>query len=166
MPKKIKAIWAQDQEGLIGQDGHLPWRIPEELSHFKTTTMGQVLLMGRVTFDGMGRRILPGRTSLILTRDPDYQVDHPDVLVCHSVEQVLDWYQKQDLDLYVIGGREIFCTFEDYLDELVCSEIHGKFAGDVYFPEAFSWQSFELFERLEQPTASIPFTIYKYRRTT
>ncbi|MBF8969456.1 MULTISPECIES: dihydrofolate reductase [unclassified Streptococcus] len=166
MTRRIKAIWAQDQKGLIGQDGHLPWRIPEELAHFKATTMGQAMLMGRVTFEGMGKRVLPGRKSLILTRDPNYQVDHPDVLVLQSVEEVLNWYQHQELELYVIGGREIFCAFEEYLDELICSEIQGVFEGDVYFPAEFPWKSFELFEQIEQETATFPFTIYKYRRIT
>ncbi|MHB9782365.1 dihydrofolate reductase [Streptococcus sp. 10F2] len=164
MTKKIKAIWAQDQMGLIGRDGQLPWRIPEELAHFKSTTMGQAILMGRVTFDGMGQRVLPGRISLILTRDKSYRVDHPDVLVFHSVEDVLDWYQNQERELFIIGGREVFCVFEDYLDELIVSKIQGIFEGDVYFPTEFSWESFKLLEELEQETTTTPFTIYKYRR--
>ena len=72
MTKKLIAIWAEDDNHLIGVNERLPWRLPKELQHFKETTMGQALLMGRVTFDGMNRRILPGRETLILTRDSDF----------------------------------------------------------------------------------------------
>ena len=69
MTKKIAAIWAQDQNGLIGKDQSLPWHLPAELKHFKEITTGHAILMGRVTFDGMHRRVLPNRQTLILTRD-------------------------------------------------------------------------------------------------
>ena len=69
MTKKIVAIWAQDEEGVIGKDNRLPWHLPAELQHFKETTLNHAILMGRVTFDGMGRRLLPKRETLILTRN-------------------------------------------------------------------------------------------------
>ena len=71
MTKKIVAIWAQDEEGVIGKDNRLPWHLPAELQHFKETTLNHAILMGRVTFDGMGRRLLPKRETLILTRNPE-----------------------------------------------------------------------------------------------
>ena len=80
MTKKIVGIWAQDEQGVIGKDQVLPWSLPAELQHFKQTTIGHNLLMGRVTFDGMGQRALPKRLSLILTRDRDYKVDNERVL--------------------------------------------------------------------------------------
>ena len=106
MTKKIVGIWAQDEQGVIGKDQVLPWSLPAELQHFKQTTIGHNLLMGRVTFDGMGQRALPKRLSLILTRDRDYQVDNERVLVFHSVEEILDWYEKQDKNLYVIEASK------------------------------------------------------------
>ena len=63
MTKKIVAIWAQDEEGVIGKDSRLPWHLPAELQHFKETTLNHAILMGRVTFDGMGRRLLPKRET-------------------------------------------------------------------------------------------------------
>lgn len=143
MSKKIIAIWAQDDKGLIGKGEILPWSLPADLQHFKETTMGQLILMGRKTFDGMKRRVLPGRTSLILTRDKSYQVDHPQVEVFHSVEDVLSFYQNQDKTLYVTGGAEVFSLFEPHLDQVIKTEIKGSFEGDTYFPETFNWSNFE-----------------------
>ena len=75
MTKKIVAIWAQDEDGVIGKDNRLPWHLPAELQHFKETTLNHAILMGRVTFDGMGRRLLPKRETLILTRNPEEKID-------------------------------------------------------------------------------------------
>lgn len=72
--KKIIGIWAQTENGIIGKDQVMPWHLPAELQHFKETTMGQAILMGRVTFDGMKKRVLPGRTSIILTQDQAYDL--------------------------------------------------------------------------------------------
>ena len=70
MTKKIVAIWAQDEEGVIGKDNRLPWYLPAEIANtLKKTTLNHAILMGRVTFDGMGRRLLPKRETLILTRN-------------------------------------------------------------------------------------------------
>ena len=75
MTKKIVAIWAQDEKGVIGKEDRLPWHLPAELKHFKETTLNHAILMGRVTFDGMGRRLLPKREILILTRNSDEKMD-------------------------------------------------------------------------------------------
>lgn len=139
MTKQIIGIWAQDEEGVIGKDQVLPWSLPAELQHFKETTMGHLLLMGRVTFDGIGRRALPGRLSLILTRDKDYQIDNERVLIFHDVAEILDWYKGQDKNLYVIGGKQMFTLFEPYLDQLIRTDIHARYEGDTYFPSDFDW---------------------------
>lgn len=143
MTKKIVAIWAEDRQHLIGREQGLPWSLPADLRHFKETTMGQVILMGRKTFDGMGQRVLPGRLSLILTRDRDYRIGKENVLVLHSVEEVLTWFKSQDKTLYITGGSEMFSAFAPYLDELVKTEIDGYFEGDAYFPSDFDWSVFE-----------------------
>lgn len=139
MTKKIVGIWAQDEKGIIGKNQVLPWFLPAELQHFKKTTIGHNLLMGRVTFDGMGQRALPKRLSLILTRDENYQVDNERVLVFHCVQEILDWYVQQDKNLYIIGGKQIFSIFEPYLDEIIKTDIHASYEGDTYFPESFDW---------------------------
>ena len=133
MTKKIVAIWAEDENRLIGVNDRLPWRLPKELKHFKETTMGQALLMGRVTFDGMKRRILPGRETLILTRDKNFRADG--VTIVHDVEQVLDWFKTHDKTLYIVGGASIYETFLPYCDAIVKTTVHGEIEGDTYFPD-------------------------------
>lgn len=141
MNKKIVVIWAEDKNHLIGKDQHLPWRLPKELKHFKETTMGNVLLMGRVTFDGMNRRVLPGRETIVLTRDQSYSSDG--VMVFHTVEDVLDWFGKQDKSLFIVGGASIYRQFLPYAQSLIKTEVNGVFKGDTYFP---NWETddFEL----------------------
>ena len=141
MTKKIVAIWAQDEEGVIGKDNRLPWYLPTELQHFKETTLNHAILMGRVTFDGMGRRLLPQRETLILTRNADENMDG--VNIFNNIESVLDWYQGQDKNLYVIGGKQIYLAFEPYLDEVIVTQIHARVEGDTYFPEDFDLSLFE-----------------------
>lgn len=167
MTKKIAAIWAQDQEGLIGKDQVLPWSLPADLKHFKETTLGQALVMGRVTFEGMGQRALPHRTSLILTRDKNYRVDNEQVLVFTSVEDILDWFQKGEQDLYVIGGAQIFSAFEPYVDEVIKTEIQGVFEGDTYFPQEFDWSVFEEVRHQIYPKDEVnahDFTVHVLKR--
>lgn len=144
MTKRIIAIWAQDEKGLIGVDNRLPWKLPKELQHFKETTMGQVLVMGRVTFDGMKRRVLPGRDTLILTRQPGLE-DFP-VQTFASPEAVISWFEEQDKDLYVVGGASVYQAFAPYYDRLVKTTVHGYFEGDTYFPEL----DFSAFEPIEE----------------
>lgn len=133
MTKKISAIWAEDSRGLIGKEGKLPWHLPKDLAHFKETTSGQAILMGRVTFEGMGCRPLPNRVNVVLSRDKQFQADG--VIVFHSVEQVLAWFHQQDRDLYIAGGSEIYRLFEPYYDQLIRTKVAGEFAGDTYFPD-------------------------------
>lgn len=132
----IVGIWAEDEHGLIGVKGRLPWTLPAELHHFKQTTMGQIILMGRKTFDGMNQRTLPGRTTVILTHDQTYQVADKSVLVFH-VQDILAWYHEKELetgkDLYIIGGAEIFKLFSQYLDRLYRTIVQGEPEGILIF---------------------------------
>ncbi len=167
MTKKIVAIWAQDENSLIGKGDKLPWSLPADLAHFKETTTGHAILMGRVTFEGMGKRALPNRLSIVLTRDSQYTVNHERVLVLHSVEQVLDWYREQDKKLFVIGGSKLFTAFAPHIEEMVVTAIHGQFEGDVHFPHDFPMNDFvELSKTIRQkdPENPFDFTIKIYKR--
>ena len=102
--------------------------------------MNHAILMGRVTFDGMGRRLLPKRETLILTRNSEEKIDW--VTTFHDIQSVLDWYQGQDKNLYIIGWEANFSGFEPYLDEVIVTHIHARVEGDTYFPEEFDFVSF------------------------
>lgn len=167
MEKQIQAIWAQAHKGVIGKDQTMPWHLPAELAHFKRTTLGQVLVMGRVTFEGMKCQVLPKRTSIILTHDKTYQVEDERVFVFHSVQAVLDWYQKQEKDLFIIGGRQLFEAFEPYLQGVIQTKIDATVEGDTYFPETFDWSVYsevsKTFHARDEKNA-YDFTVYHYRR--
>lgn len=98
--------------------------------------------MGRVTFGGMNKRLLPNREILILTTQSDYQVYGATVVI--SVEDVLDWYENQDKTLYIVGGSQIYQLFEPYIDELVITQVQAEVEGDTYFPKDFDFSKFSL----------------------
>ncbi|HEL9646489.1 TPA: dihydrofolate reductase [Streptococcus suis] len=167
MTKKIVAIWAQDENGLIGKGDKLPWSLPADWAHFKETTTGHTMVMGRVTFDGMGKRALPNRHSLVLTSDETYQVENDRVTVLHNVEAVLDWYHQQEGTLFVIGGGQIFTAFAPYIEELILTDIQGQFEGDIFFPETFPMEEFQLQSANLRPKDEknpYDFTIKTYER--
>ena len=142
MTKKIVAIWAQDQCGIIGKNNQLPWHLPKDLKHFKETTLNQVILMGRVTFEGMDKRLLPNRETLILTTQSDYEVDGATIVTC--IGEVLDWYTNQDKTLYIVGGSKVYKLFEPYVDELIVTQVQTEVEGDTYFPKDFDFSKFSL----------------------
>ena len=165
MTKKIVAIWAQDKSGIIGKSNKLPWHLPKDLKHFKETTLNQAILMGRVTFEGMNKRLLPNRETLILTTQSDYQVEGATVVT--SVKEFLTWYTNQDKSLYIVGGSQVYKLFEPYVDELVVTQVQTEVDGDTYFPRDFDFSRFslvssEFYEKVEQN--KFDFTIEHYVR--
>lgn len=142
MTKKIVAIWAQDRSGIIGKANYLPWRLPKDLKHFKETTLNQAILLGRITFEGMNKRLLLNREMLILTSQLDYQVEGATVVT--SVEEVLNWYKNQDQTLYIVGGSQVYKLFEPYVDELLVTQVQADVDGDTYFPRDFDFSKFSL----------------------
>ncbi|MCL2858612.1 MAG: dihydrofolate reductase [Streptococcaceae bacterium] len=161
----IIAIWAEDKNHLIGIKGRLPWRLPAELKHFKEQTMGQVILMGRKTYEGMNKRILPGRQTLILTRDASYDSENDSVIVMHSREEVIEWYKNQDKDLFIIGGAEIYHLFIQNIEKIYQTQVDGEFEGDTYFPADFPlalYKEIKTIRHEKDDENSYAFTIITY----
>ena len=139
----ISIIVAMDETRGIGLDGRLPWHLPADLKRFKSLTMGHHLIMGRKTFASIGRP-LPGRTTIIVTRDQSFQPEG--CLVAHSLETALE-FARLDLedDVFVIGGAEIFVQAIELADRIYLSQVHSSLPADVYFPEfaAADWQEID-----------------------
>jgi len=128
---KISIITAMDQNQLIGKDNALPWKIPADLQFFKRVTMGKPVIMGRKTFESIGRP-LPGRQNIIITRDPDYIIDGCDVVFSISAALM----KAGDVDeVMVIGGANVYQQFLGQTDNLYMTRVQGKFEGDAWFPE-------------------------------
>lgn len=131
-PPQIVLVAAVGRNGVIGVDGRLPWRIPEDLEHFKRLTMGHALIMGRATFDSIGRP-LPGRMNIVLTRNPSWA--HDGVRVAASLEQAIEMAAAEGLDAFVSGGAEVYRAALPLADRLELTEVDAAPSGDTRFPE-------------------------------
>ncbi|WP_338955673.1 dihydrofolate reductase [Spiroplasma endosymbiont of Polydrusus cervinus] len=155
----IKLLWAMDKNNLIGKNNRLPWHINEELQHFKATTRGQTILFGRLTYEGIGHLLL-NRKTLVLTTQPDYQINHPDVKVVTDLSAIINfYYQKPTEDIYICGGKQIYQVTLPVADELIISYIKGNYKGDTYFPK-FDLIQFTLIKTAEYQQ----FVIKYYKR--
>lgn len=140
----LAALWAQDQQGVIGKEGSLPWHLPNDLKFFKEQTMNHTIIMGRKTFEGMGCRLLPNRTTVVLTSDTTYQAP-AGVIVLHSREAVIDYVAKTEDAVFLIGGAGVFASLLSECTHLYRTMIEGSFEGDVFFPEeCVNWQEWTL----------------------
>ena len=131
----VVLVLAVSENGVIGRGNALPWDLPDDLQHFKKATMGCPVLMGRKTFESVGRP-LPGRTNLVLTRDSTWQA--PGVTVFASVEKALALAEAQALidgspAICVVGGAEIYRLCLPKADRIVLTLVHGDVSGDATF---------------------------------
>lgn len=138
----IAFVWAQDENGVIGLDGGMPWHLPNDLKIFKKITSNHTVVMGRKTYEGLPFQPLPNRKNIILSRSEDYEVDEA-VQIITSKDEMLEYATKTGEDLYIIGGSQIFELFMDEVDVLYKTVIHDEFEGDTYVPE-FEWDNFEI----------------------
>ena len=129
----VTLVAAVGANGVIGADGDLPWRLPKDLAHFKALTMGHPIIMGRATFDSIGRA-LPGRTTIVVTRNPDWTADG--VETASSVEAALTRALDLDDDVFVVGGGQIYAQAleSDAIDLLCITRVAAAPDGDVRFP--------------------------------
>jgi dihydrofolate reductase len=136
--KRVVLVAAVADNGVIGDGSDIPWHVPGEQAGFKALTMGHVLLMGRTTYDTIGRP-LPGRTTVVLTRDQDWSADG--VLVAHSLEEALALADELDGDVMVAGGAQVYAAALPAADAQVLTEVHLSPAGDVHYPtyDAAEW---------------------------
>jgi dihydrofolate reductase len=126
MARDAVAIVAMADNGVIGRDNGLPWRLPDDLKRFKALTMGHAILMGRKTFDSIGKP-LPGRRNLVLTRNPRWEA--PGTETVRSVEEALAMAGASTL--FVIGGGEVFSLAWPVVGRLELTEVHADPAGDT-----------------------------------
>ncbi len=162
---RIVLIVAMSENGVIGRGGGLPWRLPDDLKHFKRVTMGHSVIMGRRTFEELGKP-LPGRTNIVVTRSRSLAADG--VLVAHSLDDAIECAKKQPgADrICIIGGGELFRLALPIADEMFITLVHGEVEGDAFFPDV-DWSHWRLIE--EQPHAAdarheFAFSFRRYER--
>jgi len=130
--RRVVLVAAVADNGVIGVDGDLPWRIPEDLRHFREVTTGHTVIMGRVTYDSIGRP-LPNRTNIVVTRQRDWSADG--VLVASSLDEAFDLAAGVDADIVVGGGNQIYALAMPHATHQVLTEVHQRPDGDTRYPE-------------------------------
>lgn len=126
----ISIIVAVSENNVIGKDNKLPWHLPADLKHFKNLTMGHHIIMGRKTYESIGKP-LPGRTTVIITRNREYQAEG--CIVVNSLQEAIEAAKKNnDAEAFIIGGAEIINQSESVADKIYLTKIHEQFEGDVF----------------------------------
>jgi len=143
----ITLVVARADNGVIGQDGRLPWHLPADLKHFKAVTMGTPMIMGRKTFDSLPG-LLPGRRHIVVTRDRGWRAEGAEV--AHSADEALE--QAGGSAVSIVGGSEIFALFEPVATRAELTEVHCDAEGDTLMPP-FSPQRWREVSREDHPAA-------------
>lgn len=158
----ISLIVAMAQNRTIGVDNTLPWRCPEDLKHFKALTMGHHMIMGRKTFDSIGKP-LPGRTTVVVTRNASLQIDG--CVMARSLDEAVAACAG-DSEVFIVGGAEIYAQALPLADTLYITEIQQEVDGDAHFPafDRNAWQEVEREVRSQETPHPLNYHFVTYRR--
>lgn len=159
---KIEMIVAMSENRVIGVNNQLPWHLSDDLKHFKKTTMGKAILMGRQTYESIGRP-LKGRTNIVLTSDPAFVA--PGCVVVNSIEEALEMGRALE-SLVVTGGAKVYQQFMDIVDIMHLTLVHTQIEGDAFFPElnTTDWQEQQSVEYAPNEKNEFGFTIKQLKR--
>lgn len=128
----LSIIVAVGNDNAIGKDNNLLWHIPEDLKRFKRITDGKTIIMGRKTFESLPR-VLPNRFHVVLTRDESFKVEHEDVKVIHSLEEIKTYINSEE-EAFIIGGGEIYKLLMPYAQKLYLTRVYKSYDADTFFP--------------------------------
>lgn len=158
---RIAMIVAADEQGVIGFQGNIPWHLPEDLKKFKERTMGHPVIVGRKTFESIGRP-LPGRTNIVITNIQDYHADG--CLIAHSLDDALGLAKDAD-EVFVIGGGQIFKLALPVAEVIYFTKVHTVVDGDVFSPgfnkEEWELVSSEFHKKNEKNPVDFTYLTYK-----
>lgn len=125
----LSMILAMDNNKLIGNKNELPWHLPADLQHFKSVTTGKIIVMGRKTFESIGRP-LPNRTNIVITKDTNYNPEG--VVIFNTIEDFLEYASNQENEVIIIGGSELIKQLYSHISTLYITHIKHEFKGDCY----------------------------------
>jgi dihydrofolate reductase len=165
---EVVLIVAVADNGVIGADGAIPWRLKSDMQRFKAMTTGRPVVMGRRTFMSL-RRPLPGRTNIVLTRDRHFRAGGAVVTNSFSDARAValgDALRRSVSEIAVIGGAEIYTQWCDVADRLEVTEVHARPEGDTYFPaiDPVKWHELARVQNPAGPDDSAPFSYVTYRQ--
>ncbi|HEX4535243.1 MAG TPA: dihydrofolate reductase [Rhizomicrobium sp.] len=157
---RIALVVAVAQNGVIGNHGVMPWRIPEDMKHFKAVTMGKPIIMGRKTWESLPKKPLPGRTNIVVTRDARFAGDG--AVVVHSLDDAIAAANRETPEeIAIIGGAQIYEEALPQADRIYLTQVHAAVAGDAWF--AFDRAQWREASR-EDHTGDIPFSFMTLER--
>lgn len=161
MPK-ITLITAYAHNRVIGKNNQMPWHLPEDLAHFKRTTLGAPVIMGRHTWDSLGRP-LPGRRNIVISRNPTLHLIGAETV--HSLQDAIDLCQTAQ-EIFIIGGAQIYAQALPLAQRLVITEIDDTVDGDTFFPEfdVREWQEISRERHQAQSPNQFFFSFVEYQR--
>ena len=146
---RISIIAAIATNGVIGRNGQLPWRLSKDLQRFKRLTMGHTIIMGRRTWESIGRP-LPGRSTIVVTRQHDYPTGSSSVQIAASLDEMLQRAaEAREEEAFIVGGAELYAEALPQADRLYFTEVAADVTGDTYFPlnfDTFEWDEWDSLE--------------------
>ena len=165
---EIVLIVAVADNGVIGRDNTIPWRLKSDLQRFKAMTLNKPVVMGRKTFQSL-RRPLPGRTNIVMTRDPDYRAAGAVVTTSFENARAVahgDALRRFATEIAIIGGAEVYAQWMDVADRLEITEVHARPEGDTRFAaiDAAAWEEVARVRNPAGPDNSADFSYVTYRR--
>jgi dihydrofolate reductase len=152
----LSIIVAASSNNVIGKDNKLPWHLPEDLKYFKNTTWAMPVVMGRKTYESIGKP-LPGRTNIVITRNKDLKIEGVEAV--QSLNEAMEIAGRHDVkEVFIIGGAEIFNTFLPLVSRIYLTRIHREMDGDVFFP-VFNKTNWQLVKNKDcEPDEKNPFS--------
>ena len=156
----LSLIVAKAENNVIGKDNKLLWHLPEDLKRFKNLTTGHTIIMGRKTFESLGR-VLPNRKHVVFTQNPNFKVDDVNVKVVHSLSDIQEYVEDKN-ENFVIGGEKIYNLLMPYVSKMYITEIHKDFDGDTFFPnvDLESWKETSR-EKMNADDFDYDFVVYE-----
>ena len=129
----LSIVVAKAKNNIIGKENKLVWNLPADLKHFRELTTGHVIIMGRKTFESLGR-VLPNRKHIVFSQNPDFKVNDENVQVVHSMLEIQEYIENEE-ENFVIGGAMIYNLLMPYVTKMYVTEIDEEFEGDSFFPK-------------------------------
>lgn len=161
----LSLIVSKSKNNVIGNKNGLLWNFPDDMQRFRTVTEGHVIIMGRKTYESIGR-LLPSRKHVVFTNNPDFKVDDTSVEVVHSVEDVQKYVEDEDENV-VIGGAMIYGLLLPYVNKLYITDIDRDYEGDAIFPKISdleeNWNLVENEEKIDS-SSNIKYKFLTYER--
>lgn len=160
----LSIIVAKAKNNIIGKDNKLLWKLPADLQRFKELTTGHIIIMGRKTFESLGR-VLPNRKHIVFTQNPDFKVNDENVQVVHSMLEIQEYIESEE-ECFVIGGAMIYNLLMPYVNKMYITQIDKDFEGDAFFPriDETKWKEVEREKGVKDENNNLDYEFITYEK--